>query len=104
MAKTMQAIEMDFQNAKRQAEELEQTAHNLSMLVDNHFQQCIAATAANWKGDNAAAFCKKGYLVGNHIKDSADSLRNIAAVMRQIAENTYQAEKNNYEIAKSRNF
>lgn len=104
MAKTMHAIEMDFQNAKRQAEELEQIAQNLSMLADNQFQQCLAAIAANWKGENAAAFCKKGCVVGNHMKESADSLRKTAAVMRQIAENTYQAEKNNCEIAGSRNF
>lgn len=104
MAKTMHAIEMDFQSAKRQAEELEQIAQNLSVLADNQFQQCLDGIAASWKGDNAAVFCKKGYLVGNQIKNSADSLRNTAAVMRQIAANTYQAEKNNYEIAQNRNF
>lgn len=104
MAKTMYTIEMDLQNAKRQADDLEQIAQNLSMLADEHFQSCIAGIAANWKGENAAAFCKKGNIVGNNIKNSADDLKNAASVLRQIAENTYQAEKAGYEIAQNRTY
>lgn len=104
MAKTMYTIEMDLQNARRQADDLEQIAQNLSMLADEHFQSCIAGIAANWKGENAAAFCKKGNIVGNNIKNSADDLKNAASVLRQIAENTYQAEKAGYEIARNRTY
>ena len=39
MAKSIQAIEMDFQNAKKQAEELEQIAGTLNALAGSHFQQ-----------------------------------------------------------------
>lgn len=102
MEKTMNIIEMDFQNAKRQAEELEQAAQSLGVLADNDFQSCIAGIAANWKGENAAAFCRKGNIVGNNIKNAAAELKNAAAAMRRIAENTYNAEKRNYEIAQNR--
>ena len=104
MAKTMYSIEMDFQNARRQADDLEQIAQNLNMLADEHFQSCIAGIAANWKGENAAAFCKKGNIVGHNIKNAAADLKNAASVIRQIAENTYQAEKAGYEIARNRAF
>lgn len=102
MAKTMQTIEMDFQNARKQADELEQIAKSLSLLADEQFQSCLSAVAACWKGENASAFCKKGHIVGNNIKNSAEELKDAAAVMRQMAENTYDAEKKNYEIAKTR--
>ena len=36
-----------------------------------------------------------------NIKNSADELKETAAVIRQMAENTYEAEKKNYEIAKA---
>lgn len=98
MAKTMYTIEMDFQNAKKQADELEQIAQNLLMLAEQEFQTCLTGIAANWKGENAAAFCKKGAIVEDRIKNSALNLRKTAEVIRQTAKNTYDAEKTSYEI------
>jgi len=100
----MYTIEMDLQNARRQADDLEQIAQELNMLAEEHFQSCIAGIAASWKGENAAAFCKKGNIVGDNIKNSAADLKNAASVIRQIAENTYHAEKANYEIAQNRTY
>lgn len=102
MAKTLDTIEMDFRNAIRQADELEQVAQNLHMLADGEIQACLSKVAANWKGENAAAFCKKGAIVGNQIKNSASDLKNAAETMRKIAHNLYEAEKKNYEIARNR--
>ena len=99
MAKTMHTIEMEFQNARRQADELEQISKSLSMLADSSFQSCLAGIAAAWKGENAAAFCKKGNLVGNNVKNTAQDLKHVAETIREIAQNTYNAEKQNYEIA-----
>lgn len=104
MAKTMHTIEMDFQNARKQAEELEQVAQNLAMLADEQLQPCLLGLAAAWKGENATAFCKKGHIVENNIRSSASNIKNAADAMRQIAENTYQAEKRNYEIAQDRTY
>ena len=78
MAKTMHTIEMEFQNARRQADELEQISKSLSMLADSSFQSCLAGIAAAWKGENAAAFCKKGNLVGNNVKNTAQDLKHVA--------------------------
>lgn len=102
MAKTLDTIEMDFRNAARHADELEQVAQNLHMLADNDIQACLLAVAANWKGENAAAFCKKGAIVENHIKNSAADLKNAAEMLRELARNLYDAEKKNYKIARNR--
>ena len=104
MAKTMHTIEMEFQNARRQADELEQISKSLSMLADSSFQSCLAGIAAAGKGENAAAFCKKGNLVGNNVKNTAQDLKHVAETIREIAQNTYNAEKQNYEIAQARTY
>ncbi len=104
MAKTMHTIEMEFQNARRQADELDQISKSLSMLADSSFQSCLAGIAAAWKGENAAAFCKKGNLVGNNVKNTAQDLKHVAETIREIAQNTYNAEKQNYEIAQARTY
>ena len=104
MAKTMHTIEMEFQNARRQADELEQISKSLSLLADSSFQSCLAGIAAAWKGENAAAFCKKGNLVGNNVKNTAQDLKHVAETIREIAQNTYNAEKQNYEIAQARTY
>lgn len=104
MAKTMHTIEMEFQNARRQADELEQISKSLSMLADSSFQSCLAGIAAAWKGENAGAFCKKGNLVGNNVKNTAQDLKHVAETIREIAQNTYNAEKQNYEIAQARTY
>ena len=74
------------------------------MLADSSFQSCLAGIAAAWKGENAAAFCKKGNLVGNNVKNTAQDLKHVAETIREIAQNTYNAEKQNYEIAQARTY
>ncbi|MDE7312623.1 MAG: hypothetical protein K2N87_13550 [Eubacterium sp.] len=104
MAKTMHTIEMDFQHAKKQAEELEQIAQNLRMLTENSFQPCLLGIAANWKGENATAFCKKGAVVASGLQQSAVGLSQAADTLRQTAQNTYEAEKRSYELAEARQY
>ncbi len=104
MAKTMYAIEMNFAHAVRQADELEQIAQSLSVLADSRFQSCLQGISAGWKGENASAFCRKGHVICGNIKRSVSDLRNTAAVIRQIARNTYDTEKRNYETAQIRSY
>lgn len=104
MAKTMYAIEMDFANASRQADELDQIAQSINNLVNNQFQSCLRGVASDWKGENAAAFCRKGNILGENIQKSVSDLKKTAATIRTIARNTYQAEKRNFEIAQTRTY
>lgn len=104
MAKTMQTIEMDFQKAKKQAEELEQIAQSLHRLSVNSFQPCLAKIAASWKGEHAAVFCKKGAVVESRIRQSAEGLKQTAQTIRKTAQNTYEAEKRSCELAKTRQY
>lgn len=104
MSKTMYAIEMDFANALRQADELDQTADSLDTLVNSSFRACQQGIASGWKGENAAVFCRKGDTIGENIRKTVSDLRNTAGTIRQIARNTYLAERRNYETAQMRNY
>lgn len=104
MAKTMHTIEMDFQHAKKQAEELEQIAQNLRMLIENSFQPCLSKIAASWKGENAAVLCKKGAATAGSLAQAAEGLKQAADTLRQTAQNTYEAEKRSYELARARQY
>lgn len=104
MAKTMHAIEMDFANANRQADELDQIAQNLNLLVNSKFDPCLRGISVSWKGENAAAFCRKGNVIENNIQNSVSDLKKAASTIRTIARNIYNAEKRNYEIAQMRTY
>ncbi len=104
MTKTMDTIEMDYKSAARQADELEQAAQRLHTLSQDSFQPCMAAIAASWKGENASAFCKKGTAVFDRLLASAEDLKQIADAVRQIAQNTYDADKRSCEIAQERTY
>lgn len=104
MAKTMYAIEIDFANAVRQADELDRVAQDLSTLVDRQFHPCLQGISASWRGENATAFCRKGNAIGQNIARSVSDLRNAAETIRKIAQNIYNAEKTNYEIAQMRSY
>ena len=97
-------IEKDYKNATRQADELERIAQKLHALSQDSFQPCLAAVAASWKGETASVFCKKGTAALDSLLVSAENLRQIAAASRQIAKNTYEAEKRSCEIAQERTY
>ena len=104
MAESLQSIEMNFAEARRQAEELEQIAGSLNTLLNSSFQPCLRGIAAGWKGENAQVFCKKGAAVGENIAKSAQDLARVAETIRQMAENTYRAEKKVLELAMGRTY
>ncbi len=104
MAKTMYAIEMDFANASRQADELDRIAQSLHNLVNSQFQSCLRGVASDWKGENASTFCQKGNKLGENMKQSVSDLKKTAVTIRTIARNTYLAEKRNFEIAQMRTY
>lgn len=104
MARTLNSIEMDFANAKRQADHLEQTAREMEKLLDGPFDSCMDTVSRNWKGENAAAYIGKGKIVRENIAHLARKIRDAAGVIRQIAQRTYETEMKAYRIAQMRTY
>lgn len=104
MAKTAYSIQMDFEKAKRQAEELERIAKDIRKVADHDMQDCMREISSNWKGEQARLYIAKGQAVGENIRKAADGLAKTAAAVRTIARNNYNAEKTALELARAREY
>ncbi len=102
MARSLHAIEFDFQKALRQARELDQVAQRLNSLSDSSLEDTLNQISANWTGDNAVKYIKKGKLLQGNIDKTANALREVAEAIREIARNLYEAEMAAWERAHNR--
>lgn len=99
-----QSIEFDFEQAKRQADELDSIAYNLKNLSNNKLNQSMQNLSQSWKGENATAYLKKGGILAKDILDSSSQLSDIANDIRTIARNTYETEMEAIRIAEEREY
>ena len=97
--KSLAQINLDYQKAIRQADELDAVARDLDSLANNDFQGCLRNVSANWKGENSQAYIRKGNKLKSDINKSATQLRRVASTIRVIARNTRQADINARNIA-----
>ena len=97
-----QSIEFDFNQAKKQADELDSIANNLDNLSKNKFNQSMQTLSQNWKGANAAAYLSKGSALESDISKSASQLHGIASDIRRIAQNIYDTEMEALRMAEER--
>lgn len=102
--KSMHEITMDFNNANTQADNLDAVAKDIDNMIKNEFDPCMTDIGKNWTGDNAEAYIAKGYKLKSQIEKSAANLRKTANTIRNIARNTYNAEKAAYELAQARTY
>lgn len=98
----MANIELDFRNAKRQADKLEQLAMELERLAANKFDDTMNDLSAHWKGDNANAYLQKAYHLETDMKDTASDMRKTANQIRRTAKKIYDAEMYAREVAERR--
>ncbi len=102
MSRSSHEIHMDYERAKTQAERLEKTADGLSQTADDLLGNVLAGIRVAWDGDVSAVFTKKVQKVQNELHDRAKELYKIAAAIRKIAANTYNAEMRAYNLASKR--
>ena len=91
--KSRQEIEIDFMRAMNQAQELDEIASSMVQLAGEHVDNTMAILKSSFKGDNGAAFCKKGEGLRLELLDAADDLVKVAKSIRQTADIVYRAEK-----------
>ena len=102
MARSLHAIVFDFQKALRESRELDQVAQRLNSLSDSSLEDTLNQISANWTGDNAVKYIKKGKLLQGNIDKTANALREVAEAIREIARNLYEAEMAAWERAHNR--
>ena len=99
MARSLEAIEMDFGKAEQQASELEEIASSLS---DKDLGGTLDELAKDWTGDNAAKYLQKGEALQGNLETTASAIQAVADVIRRIAEEIYEAEMRAWERAHDR--
>ncbi len=104
MGKSESEIRMDYNNAIRQAESLNQIARELKNTANRNFQDCVSEISSSWTGDNSAAYVRKCNVLKADIVKSAEKLERTAETIRKIAGNTYTAEMNALKIAIARKY
>jgi len=100
--KTSAQIKMNYQEAIRQAKELDTLAGKVRSTANQKVEQSMQVLASGWKGSNASEFLRKYGELKQQILDSADELNSIADDIRRTAQIVYNAEMEALRIAQTR--
>ena len=104
MAKSEFQIRLEFGQAIRQANKLEEIASKIDRIASNDLTDCMRRVANDWKSESSTSFQKKGQQVTANLKCIAKEYKKAADVVRRIANNTYNAEMTALELAKKREY
>lgn len=104
MAKSEYSIRMDFKKTIEQAKKLEELSKKLGDVADKDLVNCRSSLSGNWKGENATAYLNKVQIVEGNISSVSKNIWDTAQVVREIAQNTYEAEMRALERARERRY
>ena len=100
----MGKIEIDFEKAKSQANDLDDIASQLRRLSNNSLDGTINGIQQAWKSDSSGKFCNKARTVQRDLAAIASELEKTASAIRTTAKAIYDAEKRAEEIARQRDY
>lgn len=85
-----ESIELDFRNARRQAEALERLAQRMKTIADNEYAGDVETLQRCWKGENAEILTKK-------MRDFQKTLHKTAGDLERAGKTVYEIAKRNYD-------
>ena len=97
-------IFINYNDAIRKADELEEIADNLSRIANQNMEEALRTVSNSWGGENSQIYVSKGNTLKNKIETNANQLRKTARAIRTIAANTKRAELRAWEIANDRTY
>nr|WP_300167678.1 WXG100 family type VII secretion target [uncultured Flavonifractor sp.] len=100
--KTKWQIEFDFEQARKQANRLDDIADQLEHLAKKQIERYNQELPSYWRGKSASLFQKKQDEMKKNVLQSARELRQQAECIRRIARLLYEAEMAALEIARRR--
>ena len=95
-------IHIDFQNAMRQAQRLEDLADDVDRRVVHRLDAAAQGVHAAWRGGSAGRYIGKSQELCRQVRQSSRTLREAAGDIRRIAWSIYEAEMRALEIARKR--
>lgn len=100
--KSKYQIKMNFQQAKAEAARVERVADQMKTLGDKRMEQSMRNLSYAWTGHSARRFLDRQRFQLTHIRTITEQLYEIAADIRTVAAQVYEAEMRAYEIAARR--
>ncbi len=97
--KSRSKIRMDFAKAKADADKIDRIASTMRNLSRRDLESSMNNLAAAWTGANSRLFLKKEEQLQRNMDQTVRELFDIAADIRRIARQVYEAEMRAYEIA-----
>lgn len=104
MARSEYSIRMDFKRTIEQAKKLEDLSRKLGNVANKDLVNCRGSLSGSWKGENATAYLNKVQIVEGNISSVSKNIWDTAQVVREIAQNTYEAEMRALERARERRY
>lgn len=104
MGKSAYEIRMDYNDAIRQADSLDQVAREMQKLANRNLQDCVSDISHSWTGNNSAAYIRKCNILKSNVLKTSDNLNRTADTIRRIAKNTYDAEMRALRLAMLRKY
>ncbi|SDZ97443.1 WXG100 family type VII secretion target [Oribacterium sp. KHPX15] len=95
-------IKMDFREARKQADELDEIADNLHNVAERDLEQAMTTLSSGWKGESASAYLVKVNKVKEKTNREVQDLHSIASDIRRTARIIYEAEMEAWRIAHER--
>lgn len=95
-------IRMNFQNALRRAQEIEDIGNKLLSLAQDETNQCLLELEKGWSGYAHDAMCVKTDRLQDEAISIANKLKRTADTIRKIAKVIYDTEMKNLQIAMER--
>ena len=97
-------IYFNYATAIRQAHQLDEIAAKLKNTANQDMERILENVSRVWKSpESVPAYIRKGRKVEEDMQTTADNIRNIAEVIRTIAERMKATELAAWEIANERN-
>ena len=102
MMKSSTQIRFDFENARQQADRLDELASDMERQVLRKMCDSGQQLRSAWTGESANRFVVKQSELQEKIRSTLCALREIADEIRRIAKRVYDAEMQAYYIASQR--
>lgn len=102
MAKSMEAIQIDFSRAVHASEELEALAQNIEALAQNKLDGTWQSLGQKWTGAASREYLRKGKILENKIFENGKQLKETAKAIRTAAKAIYDAEMEALRLAEIR--
>ena len=93
-------IELNFRNARKQAEVLERLAQRLKTISEREYEEDVETVCQCWKGENAEILVKKMRDFQKTLSKSARDLDRAGKTVCKIAKTSYDADRTAEAIAR----